>query len=105
MGDQQFDPSEHTVDEVNEHLAKADDAERQRVLDAEKSGKNRSTVAAPAAAERQDAHFTTETGTAAAVGGAKPEWDVTTHGPVPEGREDLYNVTGEDTEVKGAEPR
>lgn len=39
--DGKFDPSDHTVDEVWEYLEDADDAERQRVLDAEKAGKNR----------------------------------------------------------------
>lgn len=47
MSETQYDPSEHTVDEVNEHLATADDAERERVLKAEAEGKNRSTVKAP----------------------------------------------------------
>lgn len=42
-----FDPADHTVAEVNEYLATADDAERQRVLDAEKDGQNRSSVKAP----------------------------------------------------------
>lgn len=37
----QFDPADHTVDEVWTYLEDADDAERQRVLDAEKAGKNR----------------------------------------------------------------
>lgn len=37
----QFDPSEHTVDEVWDYLEGADDAERKRVLDAERDGKNR----------------------------------------------------------------
>lgn len=31
----EYDPSKHTVAEVKEYLANADDAERQRVLDAE----------------------------------------------------------------------
>lgn len=42
-----FDPSDHTVDEVNAYLADADEAERQRVLDAEAAGKGRKTVQAP----------------------------------------------------------
>lgn len=41
---EQFDPSEHTVDEVNKYLADADDAERERVLADEAKGQNRSTV-------------------------------------------------------------
>lgn len=42
--DTEFDPAEHTVEEVNDYLASADDAEAERVLKAEKSGKDRSTV-------------------------------------------------------------
>jgi hypothetical protein len=38
---EQFDPGDHTVDEVWDHLENADDQERQRVLNAEKAGKNR----------------------------------------------------------------
>jgi hypothetical protein len=37
----QFDPADHNVDEVWEYLESADDAERQRVLAAERDGKNR----------------------------------------------------------------
>lgn len=40
----QFDPDQHTVTEVNDYLAGADDEERQRVLDAEQSGQNRKTI-------------------------------------------------------------
>lgn len=40
----EFDPSEATVQEVNDYLAGADETERARVLAAEKAGKNRSTV-------------------------------------------------------------
>lgn len=40
-GEEQFDPSKHTVDEVWEHLESANDAERQRVLAAEREGKDR----------------------------------------------------------------
>lgn len=45
-----FEPSDHTVDEVNSYLARddVDEAERQRVIDAEKAGKDRKTVQAPA---------------------------------------------------------
>lgn len=39
--DAEFDPADHTVAEVQEHLASADDAERERVLAAEKDGKAR----------------------------------------------------------------
>lgn len=39
-----FDPSDHTVDEVKAHLENADDAERERVLDAEKAGKARTSL-------------------------------------------------------------
>lgn len=49
MTDEQFNPSDHTVDEVNAYLADADEAERQRVLEAEKADKDRSTVKAPEA--------------------------------------------------------
>lgn len=46
-----FDPAGHTVDEVLAHLGEADDAERERVLAAEKDGKARKGVLeAPAAA-------------------------------------------------------
>jgi hypothetical protein len=38
---EQFDPGDHTVDEVWDYLENANDQERQRVLDAEKAGKNR----------------------------------------------------------------
>lgn len=43
-----FDPSKHKVDEVNAYLADADEAERDRVLEAEQAGKDRATVSAPA---------------------------------------------------------
>lgn len=36
-----FDPAEHGVDEVNDHLAAADQDERERVLQAESEGKAR----------------------------------------------------------------
>lgn len=36
-----FDPADHTVEEVNDHLADADDAEQARVLEAERGGKAR----------------------------------------------------------------
>lgn len=39
-----FDPNEHTVPEVNEHLAKADDAERKRVFEAEAQGQARTGI-------------------------------------------------------------
>lgn len=39
-----FDPSAHKVDEVNAYLASADDAERDRVLDAERAGQARKSV-------------------------------------------------------------
>lgn len=39
-----WDPSEHGVDAVNDYLAVADDDERERVLKAERAGKNRKTV-------------------------------------------------------------
>ena len=46
-------PSDYTVDEVNAYLASADDAERQRVLDAESGdgGRQRTTVKAPASGD------------------------------------------------------
>jgi hypothetical protein len=43
--DDTFDPARHTVAEVNDYLAGAPDDERARVLDAERAGKNRATVA------------------------------------------------------------
>lgn len=39
-----FDPSEHTVLEVNEYLNTADPAERARVLEAERAGKARKGI-------------------------------------------------------------
>ena len=43
----EFDPAEHTVDEVNDHLQEADPAEVERVLQEEAAGKDRATVHAP----------------------------------------------------------
>lgn len=43
-GEEPFDPSEHDVKGVLDYLETADDGERKRVLDAEKSGKNRKGV-------------------------------------------------------------
>lgn len=40
----EFDPSSATVDEVNEYLEGADEAERDRVLAAEAAGKNRKGI-------------------------------------------------------------
>lgn len=40
----EYDPSKATVDEVNEYLAHADEAERTRVIEAEKAGKNRKGI-------------------------------------------------------------
>lgn len=42
--DNEFDPSEHTVDEVNTFLEKADPVDRERVLAAEAAGKNRKSI-------------------------------------------------------------
>lgn len=39
-----FDPATKTVDEVNKHLAKADDDERARVLTAERDGQARKGI-------------------------------------------------------------
>lgn len=39
-----YDPSEHNVDQVTEYLEGADDAERERVIAAEKDGKARKTI-------------------------------------------------------------
>lgn len=44
IAEPQFDPSEHTVTEVNDYLADADEAERGRVLAAERAGKDRASV-------------------------------------------------------------
>lgn len=41
---EQFDPSTHSVEDVRAHLASADDAERDRVLTAERDGKARTTL-------------------------------------------------------------
>lgn len=43
----EFNPADHTVAEVNEYLAHADVTEQERVLAAEKAGKDRSTVTIP----------------------------------------------------------
>ena len=37
VGESDFDPSEHTVPEVEQHLAESTPAEQERVIDAEKS--------------------------------------------------------------------
>jgi hypothetical protein len=42
--DAEFDPSEHTVEEVKDYLDGADDAERERVLSAEADGKARKSL-------------------------------------------------------------
>jgi trigger factor len=39
-----FDPADHNVEEVQIYLDDANDAERERVLAAEKDGKNRKTL-------------------------------------------------------------
>lgn len=39
-----FDPSKHSVEDVNAHLEQADEAERERVLTAEAAGKARKTI-------------------------------------------------------------
>lgn len=39
-----FNPSERSVDEVDAYLNEADEAERERVLDAEAAGKNRKAL-------------------------------------------------------------
>lgn len=43
-GTEEFDPNQHTVDEVNTYLESADDAEVQRVLAIEETGKNRAGI-------------------------------------------------------------
>lgn len=43
-GGDAFNPSDHTVADVQAYLETADEAERTRVLDAERSGKGRSTL-------------------------------------------------------------
>lgn len=59
----QFDPSAHTVAEVNDYLATADETERQRVLDAEAAGQDRSTIKAPSSTSTEgDAQTVTEAG-------------------------------------------
>jgi trigger factor len=40
----EFDPAEHNRDQVLEHLAGADGAERERVLTAERAGRARKTI-------------------------------------------------------------
>lgn len=39
-----FDPSAHTVDEVNDYVAHSDEAEQQRVMEAERAGKARKGI-------------------------------------------------------------
>lgn len=46
-----FDPSGHSVEDVLAYLAEADDAERERVLAAERDGKNRKTITEKGAAQ------------------------------------------------------
>lgn len=44
---EEFDPGRHTVSEVNQYLEQQDDpVERQRVIDAERAGRNRSGIRA-----------------------------------------------------------
>lgn len=40
----EFDPFDHTVEDVKAYLAEADEAERERVLAAERAGKGRTTL-------------------------------------------------------------
>jgi hypothetical protein len=47
----QFDPARHTIEQVQAHLATADDAERTRVLDAERAGKARQGLLTPTSTE------------------------------------------------------
>lgn len=52
-----FDPADHDVDEVNDHLAKYADAspgEVERVLELERAGQNRKTVVDPRPAPTDD---------------------------------------------------
>ena len=44
MSTNEFDPSDHGIGEVKAYLADADEEERQRVLDAERSGKARKSL-------------------------------------------------------------
>lgn len=44
VSDEPFDPAKHNGDVVLAHLEAADDAERDRVLAAERAGKNRKTI-------------------------------------------------------------
>lgn len=39
-----FDPADHTVGEVHDYLADADEREHARVLDLERTGKNRTSI-------------------------------------------------------------
>ena len=41
---EEFNPDNHTVAEVNNYLSDASDEERERVLEAERAGQNRSTI-------------------------------------------------------------
>jgi hypothetical protein len=52
-----YDPAEKNVDEVKAHLATVDEAEQERILAAEKAGKNRVTITSwtPEAADSDDA--------------------------------------------------
>lgn len=43
-GEEGFDPADHTVPEVEEHLAESTVAEQERVLAAERDGKERKTL-------------------------------------------------------------
>lgn len=48
-----YDPSDHDVDSVLDHIAGADDDELERVAAAEEKGKNRKTLMAGIEAERE----------------------------------------------------
>lgn len=50
-----FDPSEHTVSEVMEYLADANDAERERVLAVEAEGKARKSILGDDTTDTDDA--------------------------------------------------
>lgn len=89
-----FDPSAHSVDEVNAYLKTASPEEQARVVEAEKAGKDRSTVTIPAAAKQDDPPPAEPVAEAPDVEHTVtlPQWDVSTHGPLPAEYEGQYDV-------------
>lgn len=82
MADEQFNPSDHTVAEVNDYLASADETERTRVLDAEAADKGRTGVQAPSVSTEGNSQTVAEAG-ANAVEASGEAYEKGYHGFVP----------------------